>query len=92
MMPVFSVRGNYFLFGSVFIKKNNQTEFKKKNKIEPKPIQTERFQFGSIFSVWLGFTLFFSSLARFFSGLGSVCFFGFRFIKLKPNWSVFLKF
>jgi hypothetical protein len=63
------------IFGSVFIKKNNQTELKKK----PKSVQTGQFRFGSIFlgqkpvqtdffsfgSVWIGF---FSGLARFFPG------------------------
>jgi hypothetical protein len=79
MMAVFSVRGNYFLFGLVFIKKNNQTEFKKKNEIEPKPIQTDRFQFGSIFSVWLGFTRFFLVWLGFFPGFFR---FGFGFVFL----------
>jgi len=78
----FYSRGDHFLFGSVFIKKSNQTEivFEKKTK----PGQTDRFRFssiqffrkkpvqtglahfsrfGSVFSVWLGF----SGLARFFS-------------------------
>ena len=67
--------GDYFLFGLVFIKKSNQTEiffFKK-----TKPIQIDRFQFGSVFldknrfglvfSVWLGF---FSGFFRF--GFGSI--------------------
>jgi hypothetical protein len=43
---VFTVR-----FGSVFIKKSNQTEFfffKKKTETEPKPVQTDRFWFGSV--------------------------------------------
>jgi hypothetical protein len=67
---VFTVR-----FGSVFIKKSNQTEFffKKKTETEPKPVQTDRFRFGSLEKkpvqtglarFWLGFF----SLARFFSG------------------------
>jgi len=58
-------RGNHFLFGSVFIKKSNQTKifFEKK----PKPGQTDRFRFGFLgqkpvqtdlaqfFRFWLGF-------------------------------------
>jgi len=39
-------------FGLVFIKKSNQTEiffFKKKTETEPKPVQTDRFRFGSVF-------------------------------------------
>jgi hypothetical protein len=41
------VGGDHFRFGSVFIKKNNQTEiiFLKK----PKLVQTDRFRFGSFF-------------------------------------------
>ena len=37
-------------FGSVFIKKSNQTEifFFKKTETEPKPVQTNRFWFGSV--------------------------------------------
>jgi hypothetical protein len=53
---VFTVR-----FGSVFINKSKQTEFFFLKK--PKPVQTDRFQFGSVFrtkkAVWLGFFLFF---------------------------------
>jgi hypothetical protein len=65
---VFTVR-----FGSVFIKKSNQIEIfflKKKTETKPKPVQTDRFRFGSVrffrektgsnrfgsvFPVWLGF-------------------------------------
>jgi hypothetical protein len=45
--PMVLNRGDHFRFNSVFIKKSNQTEifFKKK----PKPGQTDRFQFGSVF-------------------------------------------
>jgi hypothetical protein len=75
-------RGDYFRFSSVFIKKNNQTEFfflKKK----PKPGQTDRFWFGFLgqkpaqtglarfFRFWLGFGSVFFCLARFFR-FGSV--------------------
>jgi len=59
-----SSRGVHFLFGSVFIKKNNQTDlfFKKK----PKPVQTDRFRFGFLEQkpVWLGFF----GLAQFWLG------------------------
>jgi hypothetical protein len=68
---VFTVR-----FGSVFIKKSNQTEFfkKKKTETEPKPVQTDRFRFGSVrfFRAKTGLAWFFrfgsvfSGLARFF--------------------------
>jgi hypothetical protein len=71
------LRGDHFLFGSIFIKKNNQTNFFFSKK-EPKPVQTDRFRFGFLEQnrfkpVWLG--------------LGSVRFgfFGFRLIK--PNWT-----
>jgi hypothetical protein len=74
-------RGYYFQFGSVFIKKKNYTKknifFKK-----PKPIQTDRFWFGSVFHnknrfkpVWLCFFCFFC--------LGSVRFFRFQAYKTK---------
>ena len=39
--------GDYFRFGSVFIKKTNQTEIFLKKKL--KPVQTDRFRFGLIF-------------------------------------------
>jgi len=92
--------GDYFLFGLVFIKKSNQTEIFLKKKT--KPIQIDRFQFGSVFldknrfglvfSVWLGFF----GLARFFFWFFSVWiqfgFFSFRLIKPEPNRSVFSKF
>ena len=48
----------HFQFGSFFIKTNNQTEIKKIKK--PKPVQSNLFWFGSVFSsfprfspVWL---------------------------------------
>jgi hypothetical protein len=86
-------RGDHFLFGSVFFKKNNQTGFFKTKKpetdrfqfdlviLEQKPIQNGFFCFGSVFS----------SLAWFFFRFG-FGFFGFRLIKLKPNQTIFLKF
>jgi len=67
-------RGDYFRFGSVFIKKSNQTEIifflKKKTETEPKPGQTDRFRFGSVcfFRAKTGSNRFgsvFSVLARF---------------------------
>jgi hypothetical protein len=73
----------------VFIKKkSNQTDLKKK----PKPVQTDRFWFGSV-QTETGLARFFrfgSIFYRFglvFFGLGSVRFgfFGFRLIKPKPN-------
>jgi hypothetical protein len=39
--------GDYFRFGSVFIKKTNQTEIFLKKKL--KPVQTDRFRFGLVF-------------------------------------------
>ena len=64
-------RGDYFRFGSAFIKKSNQTEiffFEKKNRNQVKPTGfgsvrffraktglARFFQFCSVFSVWLGF-------------------------------------
>jgi hypothetical protein len=40
------IRGDYFWYGSVVIKKkSNQTEIKK----NLKPVQTDRFQFGLVF-------------------------------------------
>jgi hypothetical protein len=78
-------RGVHFQFGSVFIKKNNQTEifFLKKlkpnrNRFKPTGFGSVRFfrtktgsnRFGSFFPVWLGFFGFGSV----FSGLGSVRF------------------
>ena len=89
------------IFGSVrfLLKKNNYTDFFiKKTKTEPKPVQTDRFwfglffrtktgsnQFGTVFSVWLGF---------FRSGFGSVRFFQFQAYKIEtePNRSSFSKF
>jgi hypothetical protein len=39
-------RSGYFLFGLVFIKKNNQIEFFLK---EPKQVQSDRFWLGLVF-------------------------------------------
>jgi hypothetical protein len=52
------MKGDYFQFGSVFIKKKPNQNFLKKNK--PKPVQTDRFWFDSVWffgqkPVWFGF-------------------------------------
>ena len=84
-------RGDHFRFGSVFIKKSNQTEFKKKNRNRFKLISfglvwffSDKNRFGSVFSVWLSFF-------RFDSVFFGLVFSGFRLIKPEPNWSVFFK-
>ena len=71
-------RGDYFRFGLIFIKKNNQTEFYFFKK--SKPVQTDRFRFGS---VWFFRTK--TGLARFFSVWVRFGFFSFRLIKPKQN-------
>ena len=89
-LGVFTVR-----FGSVFIKKSNQTEFFfiKKTETEPRPVQTDRFRFGSVrfFREKTGsnrFSSVFPVLLSFF-GLGSV---RFVFLLIKLNRPVFSKF
>jgi hypothetical protein len=79
--------GDYFLFGSIFIKKISKPEFFLKKK--PKLIQTGLtrfwlgfFQFGLVFSVWLGFGSVFFWLLLVWVRFG---FFSFRLIKPKPN-------
>jgi len=69
-------RSDYFLFGLVFIKKITKL-FKKKNKTktEPKPVQTDRFQFG-----FFGQKPVQTGLALFFL-LGSVFLFGLVFFQ-----------
>ena len=77
--------GEYFQFGSVFIKKNNQTEilfFEKKTETEPKPSQTDRFRFGLGF---IGKKPVQTGLARFFSVSVRFGFFSFLLMKPKPN-------
>ena len=61
-------RGDHFRFGSVFIKKSNQTEifFWKKTETEPKLGQTGRFRFGSVRFGFLGQKPVQTGLARFF--------------------------
>ena len=86
-------RVDYFRFGLVFIKKNNQTEIKK-----PKPVQTDRFRFGflgqkpaqtGLARFWLGFFSFGSVFSWFGSGFFLVWvrfdFFSFRLVKPKLN-------
>jgi len=92
-----SCRGDHFRFGSVFIKKSNQTEIIFFLKKKPKPGQTDRFRFGFLgkkpvqtglarfFRFWLGFSLFGSVFSGFFSVSVRFCFFGFLLIKPKPN-------
>jgi hypothetical protein len=43
-METILCKGDYFLFCSVFIEKNNQISFF----LKPKPVQTDQFQFGSV--------------------------------------------
>jgi len=45
-LVVIIIRGDYFWFGLVFIKKNNQIEFIYKKQ---KPVQTDLFKFGLFF-------------------------------------------
>jgi len=78
-VSMIEIMGYYFRFSSIFIKKkSNQTGFFKKNKTEPEPVQTDRFQFiileqKQVQTGLAGFSglarFFFFSLARFFSGL-----------------------
>ena len=93
-------RDDHFRFGSVFIKKSNQTEFffekKNRNRTETGSNQPVSVRFGFLgkklvqtglarfFSVWLGFFGFGSVFFRFFVGFGSVRL-SFLFIKPKPN-------
>jgi hypothetical protein len=75
------------IFDSVrFIyKKSNQTEFKKKKKTETelKPVQTDRFWFGSVFRTKTGSNRFGSGFFQF--GSVQFGFFSFSLIKPKPN-------
>jgi len=98
-------RGDHFRFGSVFIKKSNQTKKKNFLKKKPKPGQTDRFWFGSVFygknrfkPVWLGFSGFgsvfsvFSSFASGFSGLArfGLVFSGFLSVSVRFGFFGFL--
>jgi len=100
-----NIRGDHFRFGLVFIKKSNQTEiFLKKNRnrtetgsnrpvsvfLGQKPVQTGLARFSRFFPVLARFFRFGSVFCRF--RFGSVFrFFGFSFIKPKPNRPVFSK-
>jgi hypothetical protein len=69
------IRGDYFRFGLVFIKKNNQTEFflkkSKPNRNRFKPTGFGLVQFGFLGKNWFKPVLarFLLGLAPFFSGL-----------------------
>jgi hypothetical protein len=39
----------FFCSVRLLLKTNNQTKFKKRTETEPKPIQTDRFRFNSVF-------------------------------------------
>jgi len=79
-----------FIFGSVLLKKSNQTDLKKKNRNRFKPTGFSYVRFGfleqkPVQPVWLGF----SDLARF----GSVVFrFGSIFFRFGSIFSVWLGF
>jgi hypothetical protein len=82
------------IFGSVrfgFYKKKVTKPIKKK----PKPVQTNRFQFGLVFRIKTGSNRVGSVFFRFGSFISvwvRFGFFGFRLIKPKPNRLIFLKF
>jgi hypothetical protein len=89
-------RGGYFRFGSVFIKKYNQTEFffKKTETGSNQPVLV-RFGFLGQKPVQTGLARFFWFGSVFFRfGFGSVSLFWFQAYKteIEPNRSVFLKF
>jgi hypothetical protein len=89
-----SSRDDHFLFGLIFIKKNNQTELfflKKKTETGSNRPVSVRFGFFREKTGSNRFDSIFPVLARFFSGFLSVSvrfgsvFFCFLFIKPKPN-------
>ena len=91
------------IFGSVLFLSKKVTKPKFFFKKKPKPGQTDRFRFGSVFygknrfkPVWLSFSWFWLGLARFFSGFFSVSvrlgFFGFLLIKPNRNGRFFQNF
>jgi hypothetical protein len=87
------VKGDYFRFGSVFIKKIIKLKFFfTKNKTSSNRPVSVRFDFFGQKPVWLGLASVFFWFFLF--GFGSVRFgfFDFRLIKSKPNQSVFSKF
>jgi len=70
------IRDDYFWFGLVFIKKITKLNLKKKTETEPKPVQTDRFRFGSVrfFRIKTGsnrFASVFSDFGSVFSQFGS---------------------
>ena len=85
--------GDHFRFDSVFIKKNNQTNFfLNRNRFKATGFGSVWFfrtkvgsnQFGSVFLVWLDFFWFGSVFFWFFFCLGSVQFFRFQTYKTEP--------
>ena len=90
-------QGDHFRFGSVFIKKSNQTEIFFKKKPKPNRNRVKPTGFGAVRFGFLGqkpiqtslarFSRFWLGFFRFFSDFGSVRFgfFGFWLIKPKPN-------
>ena len=81
-----SSRSDYFRFGSVFIKKNNQTDFFfKKTETGSNRSLSVRFGFLEQKLVQTGLARFFSDFARFFWILVRFGFFGFRLVKPKPK-------
>ena len=76
-------RGDHFRFGSVFIKKSNQTEFffwkKNRNRVKPTGFGSVLFFRGKNGSNRFGSVFF-----RFFIGFGSVRFFQFFVYKTEP--------
>ena len=93
-------RGVYFLFGSVFIKKSNQTKFFKKknrNRTETSSNQPVSVRFGFLEQklvqtglarfFWFGSVFsFFSVLARFFSSFFWFRFGSVRFFRFQAEW------
>jgi hypothetical protein len=90
------------IFGSVFIKKSNQTEIfflkKNRNRVKPTGFGLVRFGFFREKPVQTGLARFFRFWLGFFSGFFPVSMrfglvrFGFLLIKPKPNRPVFSKF
>ena len=100
------IKGDHFRFGSVFIKKNNQTEIFLKKKIETrsnrpvsvrfgflgkKPVQTGLARFFSVFPVFPVLARFFRFGSVFF-GFGSFFWFSAYKTETEPNRPVFSKF
>ena len=85
-------RGDHFRFGSVLSKKVTKPNFLKK---KPKPVQTDRFRFGSVFSdknrfgsvfsVWLSFFRFDSIFFGFLSVSVRFGFFRFQAYKTRTE-------